>query len=290
MAQITDLSDLINRSTGGSSSTPQNVFWHKNGRIAGAGATAPIVARLASLWRYEGQPGGGAVPTTVEAPTNATAGALPFTNPGSGRQAWMTQAWAIPHIQRATTHNYGTLILYDRLLHIGGLSGTTTTAQTVGGTITRNTTGAGNFAMAEIYTAIGSTARTITMNYTNQSNTSGQISTAVNFGGTGFLEATRAILMPLQSGDTGIRAIANVTIGGGTTGTAGDFGITICKPLAYMTFNWQAPIAGWRDFTTGLPTMPEIEANACLSLLFNPMVAGAAAVPEFVGGYGIVDA
>jgi hypothetical protein len=279
MANITDLSDLINRSTGGASGTPQNQFWFKSARIAGAAATAPIAGRPASLWRYDGQPSGGAIPTTVAIPTNTTAGALPFTNPGGGRQSWMVQSWVTGLVG-------GTLLMYDRLLHIGGLNGTLTSAQTVGGTITRNTTGDGNFAFAEIYTQIGATSRTITMSYTNQAGTDTRTSTAVAFGGTGFNTVTRAILLPLQSGDTGIRAIASATIAGGTTGIAGNFGITMGKPIAYTGVG-TAGAAGWRDFVTGLPGIPEIASSACLSLLWFPQTT---TVPELFGGYSIVEA
>jgi hypothetical protein len=278
MAALTDLSDLINRSTGGNSGTPQNQFWFKAARVAGAAATATIAGRPASLWTYDGTPGGGVAPTTVAAPDNTTAGALPFTSAGGGRQSWMTQAWA-------TALNAGTLILYDRLLHIGGLSGTVTTAQTVGGSLTRNTGGAGNFVFAEIYTAIGATARTITMSYTDQDGNTGQTSTAVAIGATGFREVTRAIMLPLAAGDTGVRAVADVTLSA-TTGTAGDFGITVGKPIAYMGVG-TAGAPGFRDYVTGLPGIPEIESGACLSLLWYPATAVA---PEVFGGYAIVEA
>jgi hypothetical protein len=278
MAALTDLSDLINRATGGNSGTPQNVFFHKAARIAGAAATATIAGRPASLWLYDGLPGAGVAPTTVAAPDNTTAGALPFASAGGGRQSWMTQAWA-------TALNAGTLILYDRLLHIGGLSGTVTTAQTVGGTLTRNTGGAGNIVFAEIYTIIGTTSRTITMSYTDQDGNTGQTSTAVLIGATGFREVTRAIMLPLAAGDTGVRAVADVTLSA-TTGTAGNFGITVGKPIAYMGVG-TAGAPGWRDYVTGMPGIPEIEAGACLSLLWYPTTTVA---PEIFGGYAIVEA
>ena len=278
MAALTNLSDLINRSTGGSSGTPQNVFFHKQARIAGAAATAPIAARPASLWRYDGQPSAGAVPGGVAAPGNTTAGALPFTSPGGGRESWLTQSWAVGLVA-------GTVLLYDRLLHIGGLSGTTTTAQTVGGTLTRYTGGDGNMMFAEIYTIIGTTGTTITASYTNQAGTASRTTTAVAFGGTGFREVTRAILLPLQSGDTGIQAVASTTVLA-TTGTAGSFGITVAKPLAYACLG-TAGVPGWRDFVTGLPGIPKIESGACLSLLWFPNTTTA---PEIFGGYSIVEA
>jgi hypothetical protein len=40
MAAITDLSDLINRQSGGNSGTPESVFFFKVPRVAGVAATA----------------------------------------------------------------------------------------------------------------------------------------------------------------------------------------------------------------------------------------------------------
>ena len=278
MTALTDISDLINRSTGGNNGTPQNVFWHKQPRIAGAAAPSPIAGRPASLWQYDGQPSAGAAPTTVTAPTNTTTGALPFTSAGGGRESWMTQAWATGVVG-------GTLIVYDRLLHIGGLSGTVTTAQTVGGTITRNTGGKGNFAFAEIYSAVGTTGTTITMSYTDQDGNSGSTSTGVAFGGTNFREATRAILLPLAANDSGIQSIQSITLAASTTG-AGNFGIVMGRVLAYIGIGG-AGNAGWRDYITGLPSIPKIDDGACLSLLWVPITT---TVPEILGGYSIVEA
>ena len=277
MAAITDLSDLINLQTGGGSAASQAIFFYKVARIAGAAVPANIAGRPCTLWRYDGQPSAGAVPTSVIAPTDATPGALPFISPGGLREAFMVQAWATGLVG-------GTLILYDRLLQIGGLSGIVTTPQTVSGSITRNVNGDGNFIMAEIYTAIGSTARTITATYTDQDGNGGT-TTAVAFGGTGFLEATRAILMPLASGDTGVRAVGGVTINGGSTGTAGNFGVVIGKPIAYIGIG-AAGAAGWRDYVTGLPGIPAIASGSCLSLLWIPTTTTA---PEIFGGYNIVE-
>jgi hypothetical protein len=277
MAALTNLSDLINRATGGNSGTPETVFFYKAARVAGAAPTALIAGRPASLWRYDGQPSGGAVPDTPAVCTNATAGALPFTNPGGGREKFMIQAWATGLVG-------GTLILYDRLLHSGNLVGNVNTLQVVGGQISRNTGGEGNMAWAEIYTAVGSTATTITMTYTDQGGTPTRVSTPVVFGGTGFNTASRAIFMPLQSGDTGIQEVISVQLAA-STATAGAFGVTIGKPLAYLGVG-AAGAPGWRDFVTGMPGLPQIPANACLALLWIPVAVTA---PEITGGYSFVE-
>lgn len=282
MAAITDLSDLVNRMTGGNSGTPENIFFHKVPRVAGAAATAPIAGRGCSLWTYDGMPAGGAVPTSAAIPTSATAGAIPFTNPGGSREKWLISANVTPTVA-------GVYLLYDRLLHIGGLNATLTTAQTVQGThpgtpaLTRNTGGDGNIALYEIYTIIGTVSATLTMTYTNQSGTGSRTST-INIGATGFREATRIQRIPLAAGDSGIQSVQQIQLSASTT-TAGNFGITIAKPLAWIPVG--APgIAGWRDYTTGLPGIPKIDTDACLSLLFIP---GAATAPELLGAFGTVE-
>jgi hypothetical protein len=278
MAAIADLSDLLNRSTGGNSGTPENLWWHKEARVAGAAATAPIAGRYASLWTYDGHPSAGVAPTTWANPTNSTAGALKQTDPGGGRQKWFTGGFA-------TGLNAGTLILYDRLGHIGNLNATTTTAQTFTGSITRYTSGVGNIAWLEIYTIIGTTGTTVTMSYTNTTPTSGRTSAAVTIGGTGFREVTRCLMLPLQSGDTGITSVENVDLLA-STATAGAFGLTIAHPLAYYTIG-AAGAAGWRDYSTGNPGIPEIQTGACLALLWVPQTTTA---PEFIGALSFVEA
>lgn len=278
MAAIVDLSDLINRSTGGNSGTPQNVFFHKAQRIAGAVPPTPIPGRPMTLWTYDGQPSAGVAPGAVAVPTNATAGSLSQASPGGGRQQWMTQVWA-------GGFSTGTLVLYDRLLHIGGLSATTTSAQTVGGTLTRNTGGVGNMVWVEIYTIIGTTGTTVTASYTNQAGTASRTTAAVVMGGTDFREATRVLLLPLQAGDYGIQAVASVTVLA-STGTAGNFGVTVGRPLAYIGMGTPGA-GGWRDYSTGLPGIPEVGSGACLAWLWYPNLAS---VPELFGGVSLVEA
>jgi len=264
MAALTDLSDLINRLTGGNDGSPETQFFHKVARISGAAAAAPTAGRLTSAWRYDGFPAGGATPTSAAIPDRTTQGALPFTPPGGSREKFLVSAGLAPQIA-------GTYLLYDRLFHIGGLSGTATTAQTVQGNpaspaLTRNTGGAGNIAWWECYTNIGATSVNLTMNYINQDGNSA--TSVVNIGGVGFREETRAQRFPLAAGDTGIRSITSVQLSA-TTATAGNFGITIARPLAWIPVG-AAGAGGWRDYTTGLPGIPAIDPDACLALAYIP--------------------
>jgi hypothetical protein len=270
MAALTDLSDLINRLTGGNNGTPETQFWHKLPRIGGAAATAPIAGRPASAWLYDGYPAGGAVPTAGAIPTLATTGALTFTPAGGGREKFLISAGLVSQIA-------GLYLLYDRLFHIGGFSGTSTADQTVQDSpaspaLTRNTGGEGNIAWAEIYGLLGTTSRTLTMTYTNQAGTGGQTATT-NIGSTGFREVSRILRIPLAPGDSGIQAVEKVSLDL-STGTVGDFGITIAQPLAWLPVG-SAGAGGWRDYTTGLPGIPSIDPDACLAIAFIPAAATA---------------
>lgn len=285
MAAITDLSDLINKLTSGNNGTPQNIWFHKQARVGGAAAPATVAGRPSSLWGYDGQPGAGAITSTgPNIPTNLTAGALGQNNPGGTRQQWLTQAWGSGLVA-------GTLMLYDRLFWQSNLSGivaspTTQTAQGAGTTpLTRYTDGIGNIAWIEIYSQIGATATTVTAAYTNQAGNSARTTTTVAIGGNGFREQTRVIMLPTQSGDTGIQNVNSITLAA-STGTAGLMGVTVAHPLALMTIG-QPGGSGWRDFTTGLPGIPEIKTNACLSLLWFPATVTS---PEIFGGISLVEA
>ena len=281
MAAITDLSDLINRQSGGNSGTPNNLFFHKVPRVAGVAAAAPIIGRPASLWTYDGMPAGGAVPTVGAIPDRTTTGALPFVAATGGRDLHLIGASITPVTA-------GVYLLYDRLYHIGGLSGTSTADQTVQGSpaspaLTRNTGGQGNIAWYEIYTVIGTSGTTLTMTYTNQAGTGSRTAT-INIGATGFREVTRAQRISLAAGDTGIQAIEKVKLTA-TTGTLGDFGVTIAQPLAWIPVG-SSGTAGWRDYTTGLPGIPVINPDACLALMFIP---AAATAPEVWGCIATVE-
>jgi hypothetical protein len=281
MAALTDLSDLINRQSGGNNGTPNNMFFHKVARVAGAAAPAPVAGRSNSVWTFDGMPAGGAVPTSAAITDRMTQGALPIIAPGEGRDLHLIGASVLPQIA-------GVYLLYDRLFHVGGLSGTSTSAQTVQGSpaspaLTRYTDGVGNMAWYEIYSLLGTTATTLTMNYTNQAGTSGQTAT-VNIGSTNNREVTRAQRIPLAAGDTGIRAISTVTLAASTT-TAGNFGITIAQPLAWIPVG-STGMAGWRDYTTGMPGIPTIHPDACLAWLYTPLSGSA---PEIWGCLSTVE-
>jgi hypothetical protein len=210
----------------------------------------------------------GTAPTTAAVPTNATTGALPIQNGDTG-QLWVPGA-------RLSSNVSGTFILCDRLSHSGGLSGTGTgVAQTTNlptAALTRYTSGVGVMAMITVYTQIGTTAQTVTASYTDQDGNTGQTTAAVAIGATGFREANRAIFLPLAAGDSGVRAVASITITGATgTGTAGNLGVTLFKPLLGFVIERPGGQYTYSLVDNGMAGgMPEIVDNSCLFWIAIP--------------------
>lgn len=234
-----------------------------------------VAGRWYDLWTVT--PPIGVAPTTAVAPTRTTTGALGQENAAGGSQKSILGV-------RFSALNPGNYLVVDRLSHQGGLSGTVTTAQTTNlptAALTRYTSGEGVMLGLTIYTLIGTTATTVTASYTNQAGTAGRTTTAVVFGGTAFREAGRMVLLPLQAGDTGVRAVASVTVLA-TTGTAGNFGVTLVKPLYQICVpdgSGVLPAGGFLSGSTG-GGLPAIVDDSCLSFLccsqgVNAQAAGA---------------
>ena len=226
-------------------------------------------------------PNAGAAPSTA-APCNAnTIGAL-LQEPKLSSLAnsyFLAQA----EISVATTA-FTSLMLVDRLSHQGGLSGALATAQTTNlptAALTRYTDGIGVMAALEIYSALGGTASTATVSYTNQAGVSGRTSKPVVIGGASDNTSSRFIIIPPQDDDTGIRSVESVTLAATTT-SAGNFGVTLFKPLMlFPNFSFVADQVQPRTFNTlvgGFGCCPEIMDDACLQLLglSNSTVVGVA--------------
>lgn len=261
MTVIANAGVLVNRLSGGNNGTPECAHWWKD-----VGSTTMLAGCWSSAWLAEGAPGPGVAPTVAANPDRTTPGAFRMTNPGGGRQRWLRSMFAA--CWTATR-----LIFYDRLFHIGGLSGIVTTAQAVGGAVTRyaNAASVGNFALAEVYTTIGTTATTLTIDYVDSTATT-RTSPAMTFGAAvNGRSPGSAYLIPynVAAGANGVHSVTSVTLAG-TTGTAGNFGITICRPLLEIDVG-SVDSAG---FGHGVRAMPlediEMVADACVGVIFMP--------------------
>jgi len=164
----------------------------------------------------------------------------------------------------------GAVILIDLLNGNGGLSGIVTTEQTTNlptAALTRHTSGEGVMVGLLLHATIGATASTATIKYTNSSGVANRISTATSLGGGGFNAAGSFIPIPLQEGDTGVRSVESVTLAG-TTGTAGNIGVFLFKPLAMSSMDSTTGIATLDSVSTGgiINSLCEIHPDACVSV------------------------
>jgi len=204
----------------------------------------------------------GSAPSTFTVPTDATAGSWdPLLNDATGGSTNCLLQFS------AMLPSPVSLVIHDRLGHVGGLSGTSTSAQTVSLTLTAqatsnrcSSTGAGVDWWLEWYTATGSTAVTATITYTNQAGTTGK-TTTVSLPAS--VPASRMYpISVLASGDTAIQSIQSVTLSA-TTGTAGSFGVTATRTLALIpsaqTTNGSVAI----DYAA--LGMPVVGTGACIS-------------------------
>jgi hypothetical protein len=220
-----------------------------------------------STWRASGQPGAGAIPTTAAVCNDSLLGCIGFAQQTAPATSYLSLLEAV------TSNAAMTLEIHDRLMHMGGLSGTVTTAQTVNLDVFANIAtddlnarkGDSNYSdvqwWLEWYTATGTTVVTATVNVTYNDGTSGNL-TALS------LAATRPLghMIPLNglipSADAGkfIRDVNTVTLSG-TTSTAGNFGVTATRYRAAIFL----PLANAR-FTADWAALglPEIGNNSCL--------------------------
>lgn len=236
----------------------QNLLFVKNGQAATG-------AHWNSEFVQPGAPSAASIPgTTAAICGRTTVGALgQFNKAGTEQRAWLRRYGS----GGSAAVLQGALMLVDRLAHVGGLSGTVATAQTVATpALTRSTSGAGVFAALEIYTAIGATGTTATISYTNTAPTAGRTSPAIVVGGTGFQNARVILPFGYASGDTGVTAVASVTLAA-TTGTAGNFGVSLFKVLGWWPLTNTSAYPN-RGTPIDLPApMPAIPDDACLQFM-----------------------
>lgn len=158
----------------------------------------------------------------------------------------------------------GVVHLYDRVWSCSGFSGIVNTAQAVTGfpTLTRpDASGTGLEIWIECYTATGSTAANITVQYTNTDNTSGR--NTVSTAHITSMPANRMYQVPLQSGDTGVKSVQSVTLSA-STGTAGSFGVTLMRRIAMMPMPL-ANVATVLDFAA--LGFPQIQNDTALNFI-----------------------
>jgi hypothetical protein len=252
------LSDLISeRTTGGKG----RVY-----RYQKVGIAAPAAGASQSLWAVGNLPSAGANAGAAGAGTvftNASAGALPITNPGGGDTLhFVTWQSAVSSVAAMA------LMLYDYLWGVN--INHATTSNPITGVPTRYQTAGtapGNFLTARVTTVLAATAHNITCTYVDQDGNAPQaaaaqavrVSSAVN---------TLPFTQPkwfydLAAGDTGLRNLTNIALSAASTGAV-DWKIAhaiaiIGMPLANIPFVL--------DGINSAFNLEEIQANAALAFL-----------------------
>jgi hypothetical protein len=228
---------------------------------------------MVSRWR-QGIPTAGGTPTLTYTNTDrTTVGALNQVNGGG-------TALRIVGI-RVASSSPAILIAYDRLGHMGGLSGNVLGGQTVssGASHSRYTNGVGVAAFVEINTAIGATiGGDYVTNYTADDGTSGHTNNYFALGGAAGSSANTVIPIPLNAGHKGVRSTELLGTGGTLTGTAGNIGVfhgvllgAAVIPAGVITFDYDAIVGGWCG------GLPEVLDDACLAFM---TVATTSAAPS----------
>lgn len=223
-----------------------------------------VSGNLVSLWRAAGVPAQGGIPATAALRDNTALGAIGFTQQISPATSYLGIAFA------SFSASPTLLEFRDRLGDMGGLTGTLTTAQTVGLDLTTTSGGLdanrrGNADFSEVkwflewYTNTGATVANATVNVTYDDASTGNLA-AIS------LAANRpaGLLIPLTPASNGryIRGVNSVTLSV-STGTAGNFGITATRlratlPVPMTNF---AATADWQ-----LLGLPEVPNGSCLMM------------------------
>lgn len=236
-------------------------------------AGGPITAQFYS----SGTPTAGAAPTstTAVALSNASTGAIPFTNPTSPQRAYLGEF--------AVNTNGGdrlsSIEIHDYLAHCGGINHTLTTLQTVTGFdlqtmgATSNLTeriGPSNYSDVQwwytAFTVGGATSSTATINVTYNDGTTGNL-TAIAGIAVGTNTANRATLLNslVPVADTGkfIRGVNSIQLSV-STGGAGNGGFFATRMLASVsTFQTgKNYTANWGEIG-----LPRIYDSTCLGLM-----------------------
>jgi hypothetical protein len=224
--------------------------------ILKAGFSPQVAGCWTSLWVQAGIPGAGANSAdgvNGAIPTDATAGAYPFTNVSSTYLARLAYYGTV----------LGQLLLYDRLWHNSGLSVTTVGNQALTSTtLTRpDANGADVEAWLQVYTTLGAGSTAKTIAYTDQDGNTAQVGTLQGFVTTA--AAQRTFPFSLAAGDTGVRVITgfdNVA-----TSTSGTFGLILRRLISGLAIPASNTGAVLDPIQGGLP---RIYDDACLELIW----------------------
>ena len=276
--------DLINRLSGDNSGDPGTYFFRKD-LTEGGGNTpgSPSFGFWTSLWTYDGMPVYAATPgSTIDTCSNSTPGAMRYnaTNEFNVVLTGMS----------CTSTTTGTLMLYDRLAHVGGLSGSSTSAQSVTGSdIYRYSdpnfrsylSALGNMMFVELSKPIGSTSTTATVDYYG-ADSNVYSSPLFSLGGTNRSEGMKMFPVPLAQGINGGKEMpikfSSFTLTA-STGSTGAISLVLARPLLFIPCS-ATNVPFMVDLICNDPAVLTFGATACPALAYYasntsvPLISG----------------
>jgi hypothetical protein len=256
MAGFTSRDDIINEMTVNGKADLWNFY-----KVAPAAAEAAGVWQ--SLWKGVGQPGAGsdpaATPGTAYAsdPSSITAGSVFFADRDPDYRHLLS-------FGAVATQNC-TLMLYDRLVGVSGISTASTGNKTVNSTALTRYTGTDatlNQVWLEVTTATTTTAPNVDL----LSYTSADGSTLVAGPAFAFPAAATdlhtLVQVPLNASEQGVRSVETLDVN--TASAAGAVNVLIIRPLARIPL--LANVWNEVSFLDDVMGLPRIYDNACLGL------------------------
>ena len=252
----------------------QQLFFDK------ASLSNAVAGQFFSLFTATGTPGAATNPTTAALCDNTTTGSLLWNDPAGSDKTYI--GWLASNNANATSN----LEIVDRLAHMGGLSGTSATSQTVNLDpdalgISAARRGAVNYSEVqwwmEIYSALGSTGVTATVNVDYSDGTLNQNLSAITLGGTP-RQGRIYPLHTLAAAGKYIAKINSVTLSA-TTGAAGNFGFSATRSLlqTIQTVANFPTVADWAQIG-----LPEVPTDASLFMMMQCVTTSTGAVRGYI--------
>jgi len=222
--------------------------------IAGFWATSFAVAGIPSSALAASATVGAGGSSAGVIPANNAAGYLTPITPNAGESAYITNISAANSLGVQQMDCGMVHLLYAKLWQVNVTPLTTLGTATISSPpsysgILVNPDYIGTMIILEITTTLSATATTITVNYTNESGTTGRTTGASS--SLSGITAGRIVVMPLQAGDTGIQKIESIVIGG-VVATAGNLNVCVVMPVAYFlaTTSQRYEIMGYERVST----------------------------------------
>lgn len=231
-----------------------------------------VAGQLHGLWTASGNPQAGSTTGALAAaiPISTDTGAIRFTNPSGGRSTYLGGMDAVGTVA-------GTLMVFDRML-VYGFDGTSSAGQTMSSTATkggstvsaavdRPSGGYGDMYVEMV--ANGSSARTITVAYTNQAGTGSRSATASvpSTAKAGDLFPVAPLSTSGSVTDVGARSVQTITASGSLGGGTNPTHLVILRKLLSLPIQ-TANVGALLNYAA--TRLPQIYDSSALMLAIMP--------------------